>query len=128
MVLDSSALVAVLMQEPGWEELLVRMKDAAAIGLGAPSLAEVLIVLVRRLGGDPGPLLADVLRELMVEVIPFTEEHSQAALGAYLRFGKGRHPAALNFGDCLSYATAAISGEPLLYIGADFSQTDIARA
>lgn len=128
MILDSSALVAVVLGEPGSEAMLRKIKSAPAVGLGAPALAETLVVLARRLDGDPAPQLFELLRELDVQVISFTEEHSRVALEAYLRYGKGRHPAALNFGDCLSYATAAIAGQPLVYVGNDFAQTDLASA
>jgi ribonuclease VapC len=128
MVLGSSALVAVILAEPGGDKLLAKIKTATPVGLGAPTLVETLMVLARRLDGDPRPLVGDLLRELEVEVIPFTEEHSRVALEAYLQFGKGRHRAGLNFGDCLAYATAKIAGQPLLFVGRDFSQTDLACA
>jgi ribonuclease VapC len=69
-----------------------------------------------------------LLRDLDATVIPFSEEDSRLALQAFLRFGKGRHPAALNFGDCLAYATALIANQPLLFVGDDFSQTDLTAA
>lgn len=128
MVLDSSALVAVVLGEPDSSRLLARMRAAAPLTLGAPALAEALLVLARRVGGDPRPFLAEILTELDVEVIPFTDEHAHIAVDAYLRFGKGRHPAGLNFGDCLTYAVAALAGEPLLYKGHDFARTDLAGA
>ena len=86
------------------------------------------MVLSARLQGDPTPVLKEFLVAIDAEVIPFAEDHSHAALRAFLRFGKGRHPAALNFGDCLSYATASVTRHPLLYVGDDFSRTDIKRA
>ena len=86
------------------------------------------MVLTARLRGEPVLALKDLLRATEAEVIPFTEDHGRAALNAYLRFGKGRHPAALNFGDCLCYATASVARQPLLYVGEDFSQTDIQKA
>jgi ribonuclease VapC len=128
MILDSSALVAVFLGEPGAEELLAKMTASPSLGIGAPTLAETLLVLTRRLGGDPTPLLSDLLRDLDATVISFSEEHSRLALQAFLRFGKGRHPAALNFGDCLAYAVAAIADQPLLFVGEDFSQTDLTAA
>ena len=127
MVLDSSALVPVILDEAGSAALLAKITAAPAVALGAPSLAETLIV-VRRLGGDAAAQLYELLREIDVKVIAFTEEHSRVALEAYLRFGKGRHPAALNFGECLSYAAATIAGQPLMYLGNDFAQTDLASA
>jgi len=68
------------------------------------------------------------LRAIGAEIVPFTEEHYDVAVSAFLRYGKGRHPAALNFGDCVSYALARASGLPLLYTGTDFSKTDITPA
>jgi ribonuclease VapC len=73
-------------------------------------------------------MISSVLRSLDAELIPFMEAHMQEAIGAWLRFGKGRHRAALNFGDCLTYAVARLSGEPLLYIGNDFIHTDLLLA
>lgn len=84
------------------------------------------MVLSSRLGKDPRPVLNDFLREMNVEVVPFTAEHYEVAVDAFERFGKGRHPAALNFGDCLTYAVARLSGLPLLYIGRDFALTELA--
>ena len=128
MVVDSSALLAVLLTEPGHPALLAKMKDSVEVAIGTPTLVETLIVLAGRSGGNPAPALGELLRAIEAEVIPFTEDHSQAALKACLRFGKGRHPAALNFGDCLSYAVASVAGQPLLYVGDDFSRTDIRKA
>jgi ribonuclease VapC len=128
MILDSSALIAVIMAEPGGEELLAKIRAAAPAGIGAPAVVETAMVLSRRLGGDPVPLLTELLEELDVEVIPFTHEHSRVAVDAFLRFGKGRHPAALNFGDCLVYAVASIANQPLLYTGDDYARTDLVPA
>jgi ribonuclease VapC len=77
------------------------------------------------MGRDPRPQLSRFLREMEVEVIPFTAEHYEVAVDAFERFGKGRHPAALNFGDCLTYAVARLSGLPLLFTGEDFARTDL---
>jgi ribonuclease VapC len=73
-------------------------------------------------------LTAQFLESFEVEVIPFGESHWQAAIGVFARYGKGQHPAGLNYGDCMSYAAARIAGEPLLYIGNDFAKTDIEAA
>ena len=73
-------------------------------------------------------MLAASLRRMGVSVVSFTEDHFHQALDAFIRFGKGRHPAALNFGDCMSYAVARVAGMPLLYTGKDFSKTDITPA
>ena len=128
MVLDSSALVAIILAEPNHAELLAKIEAAPGVAIGAPTLVETLIVLTARLRGEPVLALKEFLRATEAEVIPFTEDHGRSALQAYLRFGKGRHPAALNFGDCLCYATASVARQPLLYVGDDFSRTDIRPA
>ncbi len=128
MVVDSAALVTVHLQEFGSEELFAKIAGAEVALIGAPTLLETALVLSSRLGRDSRARLASSLRELGVQVTPFTEDHYHAAINAFLRYGKGRHPAALNFGDCMSYAVAAVSGLPLLYTGKDFAQTDIAAA
>lgn len=128
MILDSSAIVAVALREPGFKAVLQRIIEAPAVAVGAPTLAEAAIVLSGRLGRDARGILARFLQEGAIATIPFTEAHFGAAVEAWLRFGKGRHPAALNFGDCLAYATAMLAGEPLLCIGNDFPQTDVTLA
>jgi ribonuclease VapC len=128
MILDSSAIVAIILAEPDHAELLAKIDTAPGVAIGAPTLVETLIVLTARLRGEPILALKELLRAIEADVIPFTEDHGRSALRAYLRFGKGRHRAALNFGDCLSYATASVARQPLLYVGEDFSQTDIQRA
>lgn len=125
MILDASVVVAIFLNEPGAELLIDRICSADAVFIGAPTLFESVMVLSGRFSRDMRGAVMEVLRRMRVEVIPFTQEHYEAAVEAFLRFGRGRHPAGLNFGDCLSYATAAIAGLPLLYIGNDFSQTDI---
>ncbi len=128
MVLDSSAIVAILLLEPNHEELQAKIESAPGVAIGAPTLVETLMVLTGRVRGKPILALRELLRAAEAEVIPFSEDHSRVALEAYLRFGKGRHPAALNFGDCLSYATAFVARQPLLFVGNDFSETDIQQA
>ena len=128
MVLDSSAVVAILLEEAGHQDLLAKMKTAPGVAIGAPTLVETLMVLTARVRGEPILALRELLHAVEAEVIPFSDDHSWVALRAYLRFGKGRHPAALNFGDCLSYAAASIARQPLLFVGGDFSRTDIQAA
>jgi ribonuclease VapC len=94
-------------------------------GIGAPTLTEVSIVLGSRLGRDPMPLVGRVLQELGIVVIPFSQEHWAEATDAFMRYGKGRHPAGLNYGDCMTYAVAKLTGQPLLAVGDDFPQTDL---
>jgi ribonuclease VapC len=128
MILDSSAVVAIFFQEPGYEMLLQKLTLSEATGIGAPTLVECGIVLSARMDQDTRGLLARFLEEAGVGIIPFTEAHYGIALGAWLKYGKGRHSAGLNFGDCLSYAVAKLSGMPLLCTGDDFSQTDLTLA
>jgi ribonuclease VapC len=125
MILDSSAIVAVVLRQPDWELIVARMEASPVIGVGAPTLTETSLVLAARLARDPRPKLARLLQVYGVVVVPFTQEHSTEATEAFLRYGKGRHPAALNFGDCLTYAGAKLADEPLLCLGDDFSRTDL---
>jgi len=125
VILDSSALVAVLLREPGWQSLLGRIAADETAAVGAPTLAETGLVLTARLGRDAQRLLSAFVREAGITVIPFVEEHARVAVEAYARYGKGRHPAALNFGDCLTYAVARLAGQPLLCVGDDFPRTDL---
>jgi ribonuclease VapC len=128
MILDSSAILAILLREPGWRQLATKLAQAAFAGAGAPTLAEVSIVLTAKLAFDARLLLEEFLRESGIEIIVFAPEHFRAAADAFYRYGKGRHPAALNFGDCLTYAAASVSGLPLLFKGSDFSRTDLRPA
>jgi ribonuclease VapC len=128
MILDASAILSILLKEPGHDRIVNRLNRASITAVGAPTLVEAAMVLTTRLERDARPLLNQFLREAEVEVIPFTREHFEIAMDAFRRYGKGRHPAALNFGDCLCYAVARISGFPLLYTGDDFSKTDLQSA
>jgi ribonuclease VapC len=128
MVLDTSALVSIQLEEPGFRELFRKIDGAPTVVIGAPVLFETAMLLSARFKADARLSLGIGLRRLRVDIVPFTEEHYEAAVSAFLRFGKGRHPAALNFGDCMSYAFARVSGLPLLYTGDDFSKTDITAA
>lgn len=128
MILDSSAVVAVVFQEPGHEAILEKMLAADETAIGAPTLAETAIVVSARLGTDARPLLSRFLREGAIETLPFGEAQFGVAVGAWLRFGRGRHQARLNFGDCLAYATARLAGRPLLCVGDDFARTDLTLA
>ena len=128
MILDSSALVAIVLQEPEAEGLLRRMRDSSYLAIGASTLLETGIVLSSRLNDDARGLLARLLQESGIAVVDVTEAHFGVAMDAWLRFGKGRHPAALNFGDCISYAMSVVAGEPLLCVGDDFPQTDCVLA
>jgi ribonuclease VapC len=96
--------------------------------IGAPTLFESAMVLTSRTGPQARSVLEAAIRRMGVMIVPFSGDHVHWATSAFLRFGKGRHPAALNFGDCMSYAVAKVAGMPLLYSGNDFSQTDITPA
>jgi ribonuclease VapC len=128
VILDSSAIVAILLRQPGYESLLEHLTQEPSPGAGAPTLVETGIVLTAKLGASGHSLLARFVKESGLEILPFGEEHWEAAVQAFQRFGKGRHPARLNFGDCLTYATAQLTGEPLLCIGEDFVKTDLVLA
>lgn len=129
MIVDTSALVAVVMREPGHETILERLTGPSVVAaVGAPTLVELGIVLSARLDRDARPIVADLLELLDLGVIPFTDDHWPVAVRAFMRFGRGRHPAALNFGDCLTYAIASLADEPLLFVGDDFAQTDLVPA
>jgi ribonuclease VapC len=125
MILDSSAVIAILLREPGFEVLFDKLSGATQSGIGVPTLAETSIVLSARLKGDARGLVARFLTEASVDTIPFGDVHFGSAVDAWLTYGKGRHAAGLNFGDCLAYATARVAGRPLLCVGQEFAQTDL---
>ena len=128
MILDSSALIALIFKEPGHEQIMDKLTEAEYLGIGTPTLAEAGIVLTARMGHPSKSLLTGLLQELGINEIPFGQVHWREAVEAYQRFGRGRHQARLNFGDCLSYATAKLAGQQMLFVGHDFSQTDIEQA
>jgi ribonuclease VapC len=128
MILDSSAVVAIFFQESGYKQLLAKLGTPEQVGIGAPTLVECSIVLTARMNLDARALVARFLNEARVSVIPFTDAHYGLALEAWLAYGKGHHPAALNLGDCLAYAVAKYAGRPLLCIGDDFAKTDLLLA
>jgi len=128
MILDTSAILAVIFKEPGFEVVLDKVAAADVVAIGAPTAAEAGIVLDARLGGVGRGALIRLLHEWAVSVVPFGDDHWKQAADAYTRFGRGRHKAALNFGDCLSYAVAKIADQPLLCVGGDFSKTDLVLA
>lgn len=126
MILDSSAVVAIILRESDYAMLLAHLEGTVEVGIGTPTLAETGIVLTARLGMSGRTLLARFLQESGLAVLPFEDRHWRTAIDAFLRFGKGRHPAALNFGDCLTYATARVANRELLALGGDFARTDLA--
>jgi ribonuclease VapC len=128
MTLDSSALIAVLFAEPGYLDLVDRILDAAHVRVGAPTLVETSLVFAGRRGTPAAGELEDLVKELAITVVPFGEAEWRVAVDAFARFGRGRHQAALNFGDCLAYASASAAGDTLLFVGDDFRRTDIPPA
>lgn len=117
-----------MLGEPEAEGLLRKLAAADELAIGAPTLTEASLVLSHRLGPLAASLLAHLLAELDLAVVPFDERHVRHAVEAHRRFGKGRHPAALNFGDCMAYATARLAARPLLATGSDFGHTDLPLA
>jgi ribonuclease VapC len=127
MVIDASAIVAIFFQETGFRRLLELIQDAPSRVISAATLLEAGIVLDQ--SAAPSNREHDRLNEfldgLQIRVVAFSEVQAQLAREAYRRYGKGLHPARLNFGDCISYALAKSLDEPLLFKGTDFSLTDV---
>ena len=128
MVIDTSALVAILLNEPERRLFNECIESATRRLISAGTLLEASLVLESRLGEIGGRELDLFLHRAGFEIVPVDENQAEIARGAFRRYGKGRHPAALNFGDCFSYAAAGATGEPLLFKGNDFSKTDIESA
>jgi ribonuclease VapC len=128
LIIDSSAILAIFFRETGAEELLSAILDADFAGIGSPTAAETGLVLTGRLQTNATGSLLRFFEETGIEIVPFTNLHWQRAIDAFSRFGKGRHPAALNFGDCMTYATTVLAQQPLLCRGDDFRKTDLELA
>jgi ribonuclease VapC len=127
MVLDTSALLVLLLDEPEAEAFRAAVEDDLTRLVSAATLLETALVIEAR-KGEPGGHELDVLvHKAEVAVVPVDEEHVAEARRAFRRFGRGRHAAGLNFGDVFAYALARTSGEPLLFKGEDFAKTDIGR-
>jgi ribonuclease VapC len=128
VTLDSSALIAIFFEEPGYLDLVDRILEANHARVAAPTIVETSLVLAGRQRSRSAGQVERLLKELGVEVVPFGEAEWPIAVDAFLRYGRGRHRAALNFGDCLAYAAAAAAGDTLLFVGDDFAQTDVTPA
>ena len=128
MTVDSSALIAILLSEAGHLDLIERILAADSVRVGAPTLVETSMVFASRRGTASTREVDELVKELGVTVVPFGEPEWHAATDAFLKFGRGRHRAALNFGDCLAYATATTARDTLLFVGDNFARTDIAPA
>ena len=125
MVLDTSAILAILLDEASAEQLVVAVEADHTRLVSAATVVEASLVILGRFGEAGDPQLDRLLRGIGAEVVPVGEEQVVLARDAALRFGRGRHEAALNFGDCFSYALAVARGEPLLFVGDDFAKTDV---
>jgi ribonuclease VapC len=125
LAVDTSALTAILLGEPDAPALLTAVTAAPRVGLCAPNRTELFLVIRTRLGDAGVERAKALLRLQQIQTIPLDEALADSAADAYRRFGKGRHPAGLNFGDCFSYALANRERVPLLFKGADFSKTDL---
>jgi ribonuclease VapC len=125
MVIDTSAIVAIFFNEPDAPSYRERIADDPIRLISAATFLEAAIVIEARFGEAGGAELDLWLHKAEVEVVAVTAEHADQARRAWRRYGKGRHPAGLNYGDCFSYALAVLSGEPLLFKGDDFPKTDI---
>jgi ribonuclease VapC len=128
VIIDSSAIVALFLKQPGFDVVVEKLASAERVAVGTPTLVETGMVIQSRTGLEPRALLDRFVADFEVEMIEFSTDHWREALAAFRRYGKGRHPAALNFGDCLTYATARLSEDPLLFLGDDFSKTDLPAA
>ena len=129
VAIDTSALVAVVFGEPDAQFILTTMaRHAGDLVIGAATLVEAGIVVEAKHGSQAAADLKLLLDSLRVTVVALDEAQAAAAVAAWRRFGKGRHPAGLNLGDCYAYALARTLGAALLFKGDDFTQTDIRQA
>ena len=127
MVLDTSALLALLLDEPEAEDFRAAVEEDTTRLVSAATLLETALVIEARKGEPGGRELDTLIHKAEVVVVPVDAEHVFEARRAYRRFGKGRHAAGLNFGDVFAYALAPTAGEALLFKGDDFAKTDIGR-
>lgn len=125
MVLDTSAMIAILLNEPNADRLIAAVEADHTRLVSAATVVEASLVILGRYGEAGDPQLDRLLRGIGAEVVPVGDEQVALARDAALRFGRGRHAASLNFGDCFSYALSVARGEPLLFVGDDFAKTDV---
>ncbi len=122
MAVDTSALMAILLGEPEADHCIAALERGGDLLLSAGTMAEALIAAERR---DIGPEMARLIDGLDFEIVPVTAASARRTAIAHATWGKGQHSAALNFGDCFAYDVAKTNGCPLLYVGQDFSRTDV---
>ncbi|WP_275786631.1 type II toxin-antitoxin system VapC family toxin [Pararhizobium gei] len=128
MIVDTSALVAILYREAEAASFVERIHEAETARISVANYVELSMVVESQLGSNGMRQAEAFFRRAGIIIEPVTVEHGELARQAFLDFGKGRHKASLNFGDCFAYALAKASGEPLLFKGNDFSQTDVQAA
>ena len=128
MIIDSSAVVEILLDQPDAQRFVDAISGAERCRMSTATFLEMAIVLEGRGGAAAARQLDQFMERSAIELVPVTVEQAEAARDAWRRFGKGNHPARLNFGDCFAYALAATTGEPLLCKGKDFALTDIELA
>jgi ribonuclease VapC len=126
LIVDTSAAVAVILGEPGGEELAAHLEDALVRPMPAAIRVELGIVIESRLRPAGQDVVDRFLRDAQVDIVPVDADLADRAMSGWRRYGKGRHPAGLNFGDCFTYALADRTGYPVLCTGGDFAATDIA--
>lgn len=126
MIVDTSAVVSVVLGEPGSDRLTELLLDDPRPEVAAPTAVEISAVLVRRLRPEDQRRVEQLMELWGIDIVAFDAEQATVASQAYRDYGRGSgHPANLNLGDCFSYALARVRGEPLLYVGEDFTHTDI---
>jgi ribonuclease VapC len=128
IVVDTSALIAILDKEPDAALYAEAIAEADSPLISAATLLELHIVMLNRHGGRAGQLVDRLIQDAGFQIEHFTAQHLELAREAYARYGKGRNSAGLNYGDCFSYALAKATGLPLLFKGEDFSKTDLVAA
>jgi len=128
VIIDTSALVAIFYDEPEREEFVKRIYQADRCSLSVASFLELFMVVEKQLGADASRQVESFLRRSSIVLEPVTVEQAYLARQAFLDYGKGRHPAGLNFGDCFSYSLAKALDQPLLFKGEDFTRTDVKSA
>lgn len=128
MVIDASALLAILFREPERDIFVNAVAEAGVRLVGTVNAFEAAVVVATRKGPEGSRELDLLFHSAGIEIVSFTDAQLRLAREAYARYGKGRHPAGLNLGDCCAYALARHTGEPLLFKGADFARTDVISA
>ena len=128
MIIDTSAIIAILFNEDDAQVYAEAITRAESCRMSAATFVEIAIVVEAQTRNNGGRQLDAFIRRASIDIEPVTEELAHMARQAFIDFGKGRHPAGLNYGDCFSYALSKASGQPLLFKGRDFAKTDLIPA